>query len=196
MPQLRTLMERVDFLVNRDGCMTMESRFTQHCLTFVSAGQLQALEQGAYRALPSPSDQEVQTCILRMSKWADMAQAVEEAEFPDFLLVTDFSLFALGDEEKAVAEVVVNRTHCQMLPKLLSVDAQALACHIARHRPTAQAINKQHATQQSGGLAENSAKEQEVRASVGLMLDSLQLVVMRYLVRSCSTAGVEQRSAF
>ena len=53
-----------------------------------------------------------------MSKWADMAKAVVEAEFPDFLVVTAFSVFALADEEKAVAEVAVNQTHCQRLAKL------------------------------------------------------------------------------
>ena len=90
--------------------------------------------------LPRPSDQEVQKCVLRMSKWADMAKAVVEAEFPDFLVVTAFLVFALADEEKAVAEVAVNQTHCQRLAKLISVDAQDLACQIARHRPTAQAF--------------------------------------------------------
>ena len=63
-----------------------------------------------------------------------------EAEFPDFLVVTRFSVFVVADEEKAVAEVAVNQTHCQRFAKLLPVDAQALACQIARHRPTAQAI--------------------------------------------------------
>ena len=42
-------------------------------------------------------------CILRMSKWADMAKAVVEVEFPDLLVVTGVSVFALADEEKAVA---------------------------------------------------------------------------------------------
>ena len=59
-----------------------------------------------------------------------MAKAVVEAEFPDFLVVTAFSVFALADEEKSVAEVAVNQTHCQRLAKLFAVDAQALACQI------------------------------------------------------------------
>ena len=46
----------------------------------------------------------------------------------------------MADEETAVAEVAVNQTHCQRLAKLFSVDAQALACQTARHRPTTQAI--------------------------------------------------------
>ena len=121
--------------------MTAESNFTQHCLTLLSTRQLQVLEQGTYRVLPSPSDQEVQKCILRMSKWADMAKAVVEAEFPDFLVDTAFSVFALADEEKAVAELARHQTHCQRLAKLFAVVAQALACQIARHRPTAQVIN-------------------------------------------------------
>ena len=75
-------VERVDFLFKRGGRMTVESCFTQHCLTLLSAGQLQVLEQCTYRVLPSPSDQDVQKCILRVSKWADMAKAVVEAEFP------------------------------------------------------------------------------------------------------------------
>ena len=35
-------------------------------------------------------------------------------------------------------------------------------------------------------------RSKEVRASAGLMMDSLQPVVMRYLVCSCKAAGVEQ----
>ena len=73
--------------------------------------------------LPSPSDQEVQQCILRMSKWEDMAKAVVEAECPDLLVVTAFSVFALADEEKAVSLVAVNQTHCHRLAKLFAVDA-------------------------------------------------------------------------
>ena len=121
--------------------MPVESSFTQHCLTLLATGQLQALEQGTYRALPSPSDQEVQKCILRMSKLADIAKAVVEAEFPDVLVVIDLSVFASADEEKSVAQVAVNQTHCQRLAKLFfSVGAQALACQISRHIPTTQAI--------------------------------------------------------
>ena len=40
------------------------------------------------RVLLSPRDQEVPKCILRMSKWADMAKAAVEAEIPDLLVVT------------------------------------------------------------------------------------------------------------
>jgi hypothetical protein len=54
-------VERVDFLVKRGGCMTVESSFTQHCLTLLSTGQLQVLEPGKQRALPSPSNEEVET---------------------------------------------------------------------------------------------------------------------------------------
>ena len=151
------------------------------------------LERGTYRVLPSPNDQEVQKCNLRMSRWADMANAVVEAEFPDLLVVAAFSVCALADEEKAVAEVAVNQTHCQRLAKLFSVDAQALACQIARHRPTAQAIKNSTQCSNQEAWQKTVQRSREVRASVGLMLDALQLVVMRYLVWSCSTAGVEQR---
>ena len=140
--------------------MTVESSFTQHCLTLLSTGQLQVLEQGTHRVLPSPSNQEVQKCILRMSTWADMAKAVVEAEFPDFLVVTAFSVFALADEEKAVAEVAVNQTHCQRLAKLFSVDAQALACQIARHRPTAQAIKNSTQCSNQAAWEKTVQKEQ------------------------------------
>ena len=40
--------------------MTVESNFTQHCLTLLSTMQLQVLEQCTYRVLPGPSEQEVQ----------------------------------------------------------------------------------------------------------------------------------------
>ena len=58
---LANFVKRVDFLFKRGGCMTVESNFTQHCLTLLSTMQLQVLEQGTYRVLPSPSDQQVQT---------------------------------------------------------------------------------------------------------------------------------------
>ena len=57
----------------------MQSSFTQQYLTLLSTRPWQVLEQGTYRVLPIPSDQEVQQCILRMSKWADMAKAVVDA---------------------------------------------------------------------------------------------------------------------
>jgi hypothetical protein len=92
-----------------------------------------------------------------------------------------------------VAEVAVNQTHCHRLAKLLSVDAQALACHIARHRPTTQAIKNSTQCNNQKGWQKTLQWIREVRASAGLMWDSLQHVVMRYLVWYCSTAGVEQR---
>ena len=82
---IANFVERVDFLFNRGGCMTVESSFAQHCLSLLSTGQLQVLARGTYRALPSPSEQEVQKCILRMSKLADMANAVVEAELTHIL---------------------------------------------------------------------------------------------------------------
>ena len=129
-----------------------------------------------------------------MSRWADMAKAVVDAEFPDFLVVTAFSVFALAEENKAVGEVAVDQTHCQRLAKLFSVDAQVLACQIARHRPTAQAIKNSTQCSNHEAWQKTVQRSREVRASaeVGLMLDALQPVVMRYLVWSCSTAGVEQ----
>ena len=41
-----------------------------------------------------------------------------EAEFPDFWVVIAFSVIALADEEKSVAEAAVNQTHCQRFAKL------------------------------------------------------------------------------
>ena len=57
-----------------------------------------------------------------------MAKALVDAEFPGFLVVTAFSVFAMANEDKAVGEVAVDLTHCQRLAKLFSVDAQVLAC--------------------------------------------------------------------
>ena len=152
--------KRVDFLFKQGGRMTVESSFTQHCLTLLSTGQLQVLEQGKQRVLPSPSNEEVENCILRMPRWADVANDVVDAEFPVLLVVTAFSVFALADENKAVGEVAVDQTHCQRLAKLFSVDAQVLACQIARHRPTAQAIK--NSTQRSNykGWQKTVQKEQ------------------------------------
>ena len=186
-------VERVDFLFKRGGCMTVESSFTQHCLTLLSSGQLQVLEHDTHRVLLSPREDQVQKCISRMSTWADMAKAVVEAEFPDFLAVNAFAVFALADEDKAVAEVPVSQTHCQRLAKLFSVDAHALASQVARHRPTAQAIKNSTKCSNQEAWQKTVQRGREVRASAGWMLDALQPVVMRYLVWSSSTAGVEQR---
>ena len=122
-----------------------------------------------------------------------MAKAAVEAESPYFLVVTAFSVFAWANAEKTVAEVAVHQTHCQRLAKLFSVDAQALACHIARHRPTAQAIKNSTQCNNQEAWQKAVQRIREVRASAGLMLDSLQPVAMRDLVWSCSAAGVEQR---
>ncbi|MFM7978255.1 MAG: hypothetical protein ACKPKO_02975, partial [Candidatus Fonsibacter sp.] len=126
-----------------------------------------------------------------MSKWADMAKAVVETEFPDFFVAIAFAVFVVADEEKAMAEVAVNQTHCQRLAKLFSVDAQALASHFARQRPTAQAIKNSTKCSNQEAWQTTVERSREVRASLGLILDSLQLVVRRYLVGSCSTS-VEQ----
>ena len=48
---------------------------------------------------------------MSMSKWADMANPVVEAEFPYFLMFNAYSVFALADEQKPVAEMAVNQTH-------------------------------------------------------------------------------------
>ena len=90
-----------------------------------------------------------------------------------------------------MAEVAMNQTHCQRLAELFSVDAQALSCQIARHRPTAQAIKNSLQRSNQEAWQTTVQRSREVRASAGLMLDSWQLVAMGYLVWSCSTAGVE-----
>jgi hypothetical protein len=121
-----------------------------------------------------------------------MAKAVVEAEFPDLMVVTVFSVFALADEEKAVAELAVNQTHCQRLAKLFSVDAQALACQIARQRPTAQAINNSTQCSNHEAWQKSVQRSKQVRASaeVGLMLDALQPVVMSTVLRRCCSIAV------
>ena len=86
----------------------------------------------------------------------------------------------------------MDQTHCQRLAKLFSVDAQALACHIARHRPTAQAIKNSTQCSNQEAWQKTVQMSREVRARLWFMLDVLQPVAMRYLVWSCSTAGVEQ----
>ena len=69
-----------------------------------------------------------------------MAKAVVDTEFPDFLVVTAFCVFALADANKAVGEVAVDQTHCQRLAKLFSVDAT---------QTNSPGHQEQHAVQQS-----------------------------------------------
>ena len=78
-----------------------------------------------------------------------------------------------------MADVAVNQTDCQRLAKLFSVDAQALACQIARHRATAQAIKNSTQYNNEEAWQKTVQRIREVRASVGLMLDSLQFAVTR-----------------
>ena len=188
-------VERVRMLFKEGGCMTMEHSFTQHCMDLLASGQLQMLPRsggGQHRVLGPATDDEVRRCVARMSTWADMAKAVVEAEFPDFLAINAFAVFALADEERAVAETRVNPAHCQRLAQLFSVDPQQLASQIARHRPSAQAIKN------SSKCSNHEAWQKTVRrirqtTRDGDPLEALQSVLMRYLVWSSSTAGVEQR---
>ena len=50
-------VKRVAFLFKQGGRMTVESSFTQHCLTLLSTGQLQVLEQGTRESEQSGSAQ-------------------------------------------------------------------------------------------------------------------------------------------
>jgi len=187
-------VERVRMLFKEGGCMTVEHSFTRHCVQVLASGQLQMLPQsggGQHRVLGQPSEAEVRRCVARMSTWADMAQAVVEAEFPDFLAVNAFAVFALADEERAVAETGVNPAHCQRLAQLFAVDPQELASQLARHRPSAQAIK--NSSKCSNHEAWQKTVQRIRQARDGGQLHALQCVLMRYLVWSSSTAGVEQR---
>ena len=115
-------------------------------------------------------------------------------------MVIDFSVLALADEMKAVAEVAVNHTHCQRLAKLWSVDVQVLACQIARHRPTAQAIKNSTQCRNHDALAENRAKEQggtsQRWVDVGLLAacgDEVPRVVLQH--RRCGATLQRWRQA-
>jgi hypothetical protein len=189
---IANFVEPVDFLCKRGGRMAVESSFTQHCLTLLSTRQLQVLERGTYRVLPSPSDQQVQKCILRISKWADMAKAVVEAEFPDFLVLC--LCFRRRGESRGRSG-----SEPDTLPEVGQAVFSGCAglglsdCQTQTNNPS---LQEHHAVQQPGGLADTVQKSKEVRASAGLMLGSLQPVVMRYLVRSCNTAVWSNVSAW
>ena len=187
-------VERVRMLFKEGGCLTMEHSFTQHCTNLLASGQLQMLPHssaGQHRVLGPASEDEVRRCVARMSTWADMAKAVVEAEFPDFLAVNAFAVFALADEERAVAQTGVNPTHCQRLAQLFSVDPQELASQLARHRPSAQAIKNSCKCSNHEAWQKTVQRIRQTRG--GVDLEALQSVLMRYLVWSSSTAGVEQR---
>ena len=189
--------ERVDYLFNQGGCMTVENSFTQHCMSLLGSGQLQVLprseKDGEHWVLGRPSEEAVRRCTSRMSIWAKLAKTVVDAEFPDFLALNAFAVFALSDEERAVVEGPVNETHCQRLAKLFSVDPQGLASQLARLRPTAQAIKNSSKCSNHEAWQKAVQRTKMARAGLGATLEALQKVVMRYLVWSSSTAGVEQR---
>ena len=186
-------VERVDYLFKRGGCMAVQSSFVQSCMSMLDAGQVQVLphseKAGQSRVLGKPSEEAVQRCIGRMAVWADMAKAALQAEFPDFLVLNSFAIFALSDQAQAVAETPVDETHCQRLAMVFSVSPQELASQLARVRPAAQAIK--NSSKCSTHEAWRKAVQRHLKAR-GAALDALQTVVMRYLVWSSSTSGVEQ----
>ena len=191
-------VERVGFLFNQGGCMVVENSFVQSCLSILSAGQVQVLphsenqEASHRRVLGKPSEDAVQRCVNRMAVWAETARAALEAEFPNFLVLHSFAVFALSDQARAVAEIPVDETHCQRLAKLFSVSPQDLASQLARVRPAAQAIKND--SKCSNHEAWRKAVQRHLKARAAhCHLAALRPVVMRYLIWSSSTSGVEQR---
>jgi hypothetical protein len=186
-------LARVDFLFKRGGCMAVEHSFVQNCMNMLSRGQIQVLPHsekgGPGRVLVKPSEEAVRRCVGRMAVWAEMAQAAVEAEFPDFLVINSFAVFELSDQAQAVAETPVDETHCQRLAKLFSVSPQEFASQLARVRPTAQAMK--NSSKCSNHEAWRKAVQRQLKARPG-GLEALRTVVMRYLVWSSSTTGVEQ----
>ena len=162
---------RLDFLFLHRGSMSVESSFTQHCLRLLAAGQLQVLPSttaAAGRVLGPPDDEAVQRCMRRMAAWTDMAKAAIDAEFPDFLVLNSFAIFALSDDTGSVAAAPMGETHwrhCQRLGKLFAVAPEALADQLTRLRPTAQAIK--HDTKCSNHEAWQKAMQRcrEVRSA-------------------------------
>ena len=133
----------------------------------------------------------MQRCISRMAVWAEMAKAALEAEFPDFLVLNSFAVFALSEQARAVAEAPVDQTHCQRLAKVFMVSAEDLAIQLARLRPAAQAIK--NSSKCSNHEAWRTALQRLAKVSATrTTFDALRPVVARYLVRSCRTTGVEQ----
>ena len=190
-------VERVDFLFNQGGCMAVENSFVQSCLSILSAGQVQVLPHSENqkashrRVLGKPSEEAVQRCVNRMAVWAETAKAALEAEFPNFLVLHSFAVFALSDQARAVAAIPVDETHCQRLAKLFSVSPTDLASQLARVRPAAQAIKND--SKCSNQEAWQNAVQRHLKARAAHLLDALRPVVMRYLIWSSSTSGVEQR---
>lgn len=174
-------MDRLDYLFKRGGCMTVENSFVQHCLSLLDAGQLQVLPHseraGGHRVLARPSAEAVERCVRRMSVFSDMAKATVQAEFPDFLAINSFSVFALSDDNRAVAESPVDETHCQRLAQLFSVNSGELARQLSRLRPAAQAIK--NSSKCSNQEAWQKAVQRSMQVQAGGKLDALQPVVMR-----------------
>ena len=91
-----------------------------------------------------------------------------------------------------MAAIPVDETHCQRLAKLFSVSPQDLASQLARVRPAAQAIKND--SKCSNHEAWRKAVQRHLKARAAhCHLAALRPVVMRYLIWSSSTSGVEQR---
>ena len=90
-----------------------------------------------------------------------------------------------------MAAIPVDETHCQRLAKLFSVSPTDLASQLARVRPAAQAIKND--SKCSNQEAWQKAVQRHLKARAAHYLGALRPVVMRYLIWSSSTSGVEQR---
>ena len=95
-------------------------------------------------------------CILRMFKFADMAKGGGGGRVPRILGGHCFLCRCLGIGGENRGRSGSEPDTLPEVGQVASVDAQALACQLSRHRPTAQAIN--HSRQEAWD--KKRAKEQ------------------------------------
>jgi hypothetical protein len=111
---------RLDFLFKQGGRMTVEDSFVRDRMSLLSAGQVQLLphstKAGQLRVLGPPSEEAVRRCISRMAMWAEMAKAAVEAEFPDFLVLNSFAVFALSDRSELWQKLLWTRPAASAWP--------------------------------------------------------------------------------
>ncbi len=183
---------RVSFLFHEKerGCFSVEG-YTAHCMMALQAGVVEILphgKNGEVRVLRPPRPEAVERCLERMRAWVRLALSVMEAECPSFCILHSFSVFDLreGRGDVVASGWRPDAKHVERLAQSFHVDAQALSAQLQEHRPYAQAIKINN----NCGCRE-AWREAVLRRRVPS--DSLQAVLLRYLVWTASSSGVEQR---
>jgi len=133
---------RTRYLFDEGGCR--ESGYTKHALHELKQARVVPIANRNFGGRPI-SDRMFNKCLDRLKAWRALALEVVRAEWPEFQLLSSFSVFSLGVTRKSSASTssttsatdAVERTHVERLARFFKLDAAVLHEQIRDHRPIA-----------------------------------------------------------